>query len=432
MQNLQIALRSLWQHKRRTLLLGGAIAGVTGLLVFMLGLFGGIQATLLESATTLMTGHVNVGGFFKVTSGQGAPVVVKANELYEEVEKEVPELEYAVMRGRGWLRLVSETGSLQAGVAGVDVSKELGLKRVLQMKEGTVDGLKEPGTILLFDMQATKLGVHVGDVITLSAQTMRGVNNTADVRVVGVAQDMGLLSGFASFIPNVTLRNLYQMNDDTTGVLQLFLKDIRDVPKVEERLRKKLIDDGHEVMDNDPRAYWFKFDAVNREAWTGQKLDVTNWEDEVSFMNWTIKAIEILGRTLVLVLLVIIGVGVMNTLWIAIRERTREIGTLRAIGMKRRRVVLMFITESLALSIISTTIGAGIGLGLSALINAAHLHVPTSVQLFLMRNELQLAPNAGALINGVILVIACTTGAALYPSYRASRLKPVTAMQTAG
>ena len=49
------------------------------------------------------------------------------------------------------------------------------------------------------------------------------------------------------------------------------------------------------------------------------------------------------------VLLVVIGVGIMNTLWIAIRERTREIGTLRAIGMQRRRVLLMFLIEALML-----------------------------------------------------------------------------------
>ena len=48
----------------------------------------------------------------------------------------------------------------------------------------------------------------------------------------------------------------------------------------------------------------------------------------------------------------------MNTMWIAIRERTREIGTLRAIGMQRRAVLRMFLLESLMLGLVGTVGGA--------------------------------------------------------------------------
>ena len=74
-QLLLIAVRNLVQHRRRTLLLGGAIGGVTALLVILIELSTGLRSTILSSATTLMTGHVNVAGFYKVTAGQSAPVV---------------------------------------------------------------------------------------------------------------------------------------------------------------------------------------------------------------------------------------------------------------------------------------------------------------------------------------------------------------------
>ena len=60
-----IALRNLAQHSKRTLLLGGAIAGVSALFVFLLCLSSGIHKTMLESATTLSTGHLNVAGFIR-------------------------------------------------------------------------------------------------------------------------------------------------------------------------------------------------------------------------------------------------------------------------------------------------------------------------------------------------------------------------------
>src|SRR3954464_6745385 len=91
-----IAFRNLLQHTRRTLFLGGAIAAVTMLLVLLTGLSTGVRETMIESATTLSTGHVNVGGFFKVTAGQAAPVVTQYQKVVDLVRREVPEMTYIV------------------------------------------------------------------------------------------------------------------------------------------------------------------------------------------------------------------------------------------------------------------------------------------------------------------------------------------------
>ena len=125
-------------------------------------------------------------------------------------------------------------------------------------------------------------------------------------------------------------------------------------------------------MDPDPRAFWLKFETVNREDWTGQKLDVTTWEDEISFIQWTVTAHRPGSPcTLIGVLLVIIVVGIMNTLWIAIRERTREIGTLRAIGMQRGPGAGHVHDRGLHPRRSPRTLaGAALGLGVCALLNA--------------------------------------------------------------
>jgi putative ABC transport system permease protein len=427
-----IAIRNLRQHSRRTMLLGGAIVGVTALLVLLVGLLNGIRFTILESATTLMTGHVNVGGFFKVTAGQSSPVVTHYRQILEVVRKNIPELDYVTQRGRGWAKVVSETNSIQAGVGGIDVKSEPGFRRVIQVREGSLDALEQPGTMLIFDEQAKKLGVGVGDQLTLSAYTLRGVANTVDVRVAVIARDVGLLSSWNTFVPDSTLRALYQMNDDATGALHLYLKHVEDVPKVEERLRQALTTGGFQLMERDPRAFWFKFQSVNREGWTGQKLDVTNWEDEISFIQWTITAITWLSYTLVGILLVIIAVGLMNTLWIAIRERTREIGTLRAIGMQRVRVLAMFMVEAFTLSMAATIIGAALGLLLCAVLNAAQIHAPKAMQLFLMQEELRLLVRPSTILGAIALIAGCTTTIALVPSFLAARMQPVTAMHRVG
>lgn len=431
-QILLIAFRNLMAHRRRTLLLGGAIAGVTAVLVILLAVTNGMQATMLESATTLMSGHVNVGGFYKVTAGQAAPVVTGYPELINFIKKEVPELDYVSQRGRGWAKLVSDTGSMQVGVGGLDVDTEPGFRKVIQVQHGKLDDLREPGTILLFEEQAKKLDVRVGDTLTLSAPTMRGTNNTLDVRVAAIAANVGMMSSFNTFVPAKSLRDLYQLKDDTTGAIYLYLKDMRAIPAVQARLREKLPAAGYQVMDNDPRAFFMKFEVVNREGWTGQKLDITNWEDEISFVRWVVGALGGITFLFTLVLLIIIAVGIMNTLWIAIRERTREIGTLRAIGMQRERVLGMFLTEAAMLSSAATLAGGLLASLFCSFINAQQVRAPEVVQVMLLTEHWFLKVEPSSVIVSIAIILVCSMAVSLIPSFLAARMKPVTAMHHIG
>jgi len=169
--DLTIAFRNLVQHQRRTLFLGLAIAAVTALLVLLTGLSTGVRETMIDTATTLSTGHVNVGGFYKVTAGQAAPVVTDYKKVLEIAKKAVPEMAFAVQRGRGWAKVVSDTGSMQLGITGIDIKSEPKVAQALQLVSGNLNDLAQPGTMLLFDNQSEKLGVKVGDAITISAPT---------------------------------------------------------------------------------------------------------------------------------------------------------------------------------------------------------------------------------------------------------------------
>lgn len=427
-----IALRNLAQHRRRSLLLGGAMALVTGLLVLLLGLSSGLQQTMLRAATTTSTGHVNVAGFYKVSAGQSAPVVTDYQKVKGVIEQAVPELEFVVERGRGWGKIISDTGFMQIGLSGIRVQDEKGIQRVLKLKEGKLEDLKEPNTALVFEEQAKRLELKVGDTVTASTTTARGVANTIDFRVVAIAESMGLISNFSIFVNADSLRALYQLNETTTGALMLYLKDIKQASAVRERLRKSLEEAGYTLMDTDPRAFWFKFEGVNREDWTGQRLDLTTWDEEISFLMWTISSLDGLTASLISILLIIIVVGIMNTMWIAIRERTREIGTLRAIGMQRSRVMIMFLMEAMLLGIFGTSAGALVGVGVATGLNLMQLHVPEALRIFLMSDTLWLSLQAPSILRSMVLIALVGTLAALYPAWRAARLKPVTAMHHIG
>jgi putative ABC transport system permease protein len=434
MMVLRIAFLSLWQHRRRTGVLMAAIALVTALMVVLLGIGEGMNRSLIESSTTLMSGHVNVAGFFKVTAGQAAPVVTHAQEVTDVIRREVPELTYIASRGRGFAKVISESGSTMIGLGGIDIAREQGLQKSLRIKEGNLAELEQPGTILLFEDQAATLNVRAGDALTISAPTPRGTNNTIDVRVVAVARTMGMMSQFSCFLNETTLRQLYQLKGDTTGALQVYLPtaDLEQVKLVQARLREGLLKAGYQMMDDDPRAFFFKFENVSREPWVGQKLDLTNWHDEVSFVAWTVDLVSWLSFFLGAVLLQVIGVGIMIVMWMSIRERTREIGTLRAIGMQRLRVLMLFVGEGFLLGLLATLAGAGLGLLIAVSLNAAHLTLPTGIQFVLLSDTLVVLPTLQWVSSTILFITSVVTLISLIPSFIAARLKPVTAMQHAG
>jgi putative ABC transport system permease protein len=432
--DFQIAYRSLTQHGRRTLFLGAAIGAVTALLVLLTALATGARETMLHTATTLVTGHLNIGGFFKVTAGQSAPVVTDYRRAIEVARQALPEMAFAVHRGRGWAKAISETGSMQVGIGGIDIKDEPAFKQVLRVQSGDINDLEQPGTVMLFDNQAEKLDVKVGDAVTISAPTTRGANNTIDLRVVAVAKGIGLLSSWNVYIPSASLRALYQLNPDATGAIHVHLKPehVAQINPLAARLRTALEKANFRMMQADARPFWMKFETVNREDWTGQKLDVTTWEDELSMMTKLLGGLQWITSLLIIVLLAIVVIGIMNTMWIAIRERTREIGTLRAIGMQRTGVMWLFLLESLLLGLIGTVVGAAFGVAVSVGLNALHIPVPLSAQFILMSDNLNLIVYARDVVRGVVAITLITGAAALYPAMRAARLRPVTAMQHFG
>ncbi len=431
---LRIALLSLWQARRRTLVLGSAIGFVTMLLVMMLGVTEGMNRSLIESSTTLMSGHLNVAGFFKVTAGQAAPVVTKAKAITELVRREVPEATYIAARGRGFAKVISESSSMLLGLSGVVIDEERGLREVLRIKHGRLEDLRQPNSVVLFEEQAANLEVKVGDALTISAPTPRGTNNTIDVTVVAIARSVGMMSQFSCFLNAAALQKLYQLNDDSTGALQIYLPtpDLEVARQVEARLRDALTRAGYLVLDEDGRAFWFKFENVTREGWTGQKLDLTTWYDEVSFVGWTVNLMNALSFFVAVVLLAVVGVGIMIVMWISIRNRTKEIGTLRAVGMQRRSVLFMFVAEGFCLGLLATVFGALVGVGMSVALNAAQVRLPLGVQFVLLSERLIIVPTLASVLVAAAFITGVVTLISLGPAFLAARLKPVTAMQHAG
>ena len=354
-------------------------------------LTAGMEASMMESALTLLTGHVNVGGFFKVTSGSAAPLVADYPKLVALVRERVPEVDYLTVRGRGWAKAVSESSSMDLVLAGVDVANEPAFRKTLRLLEGRLDDLAQPNTILLFEGQAERLKVKVGDVVTISAPTARGVNNTADLRVVVVAKNVGLLSAFSAFVQADALADALRPQRGHHRRLHVYLKD----PSAGAGRRRAaahgelataglarhgaggaaLLDEAH--AEGPERG----LDRPEDRRHHGRRRDGAvqavhpRPEGRLRTSSWSCS-------------MIVVVIGILNTLAIAIRERTREIGTLRAIGMQRRKVLWLFVLETALLGLIGTAAGALGAAAVAAAVNAMAFTLPEAVQVFLSQEKL--------------------------------------------
>jgi putative ABC transport system permease protein len=231
------------------------------------------------------------------------------------------------------------------------------------------------------------------------------------------------------FVPKQVLRDLYGYNDNTTGAVQVYLNEPRDADAIRVELADKLVEAGFDLMEYMPAPFWQKFEIVSGEDWTGQRLDLTTWRDEITFMTWAVTAIDSISITLIGILLVIIIVGIINTMFISVRERTREIGSLRAIGMRRRRVLIMIMTEAFLLGLFASTVGSLLGAGIASTLDRVGVPIPEgAMRSVLMSDTLHLVVESSQLISAILTFTIITMLAALIPATRAANMQPVTAI----
>ena len=110
------------------------------------------------------------------------------------------------------------------------------------------------------------------------------------------------------------------------------------------------------------------------------------------------------------------GIGVMNIMLVTVTERTREIGLRKAIGAKRRDILLQFLIESMTLSLLGGAIGIAIGVGGAAAVAKLSQQFQPSVSLVTV-----------LLAVGVSAFVGLFAG--VYPAQRAARMNPIEALR---
>jgi ABC-type lipoprotein release transport system permease subunit len=268
---------------------------------------------------------------------------------------------------------------------------------------------------------ARKLRLEKGDKFDFRYQTKyRGVhqetfmvngifeNDNRLPRDTILVNEKQILDNYNRFIPGKTIL----VNSKVNPLYHAFATEWKLLPK-----------------SKDSQSLQKKYNEERRVATKQTKLDVVTMYEGASYIMQLESVLGLVTFSAVLMLFFIILIGVVNTLRITIKERTREIGTVRAIGMQKNDVRNMFITETLALTTISCICGFILGIVVMRLLELIHFDVNNVLSVILKDKHLFFKLNPIALLGNFVLIIIISVITAFFPAKRAAKLIVVTALQ---
>ena len=377
-ENMKLAIRSLKSNRMRSFLT-------------MLGIIIGISSVI-----AIMT----VGNSLKAESGEELSGFGSRDiDVYSYAESDsVPQLPFTEEVVRG---MVSRFGER---IETYYVQDYVGMGTVYNRNNGSV-----------FTKSAYKMGSNVAIIADKLAESHFGsvekamgsqlevdVNNVyTTYTIVGVYKQKesgGLLSGGAQNSTNlfIPLKAAQAENHITTYYEIMVVAAENEDPT---------------VLETELKDYLTKQMNIGE----GQEINVSSLQSALEQVNRILSAITVAISLIAGIALLVGGIGVMNIMTVSITERTREIGTRKALGAENRQIMMQFITEAIILctigGIIGIILGLGLGVGASALLKfPPTVSVPSIIGSF-----------AFSMVVGLFF--------GYYPAKKAAKMNPIDALR---
>jgi putative ABC transport system permease protein len=409
-------LRNLLRHKRRTVLTAAAL--VMGIAIMILGRAwqAATSRAVVEPAKLSTLGHVQVfaedaaadeGGEISFIAPQNNyRLLGEPQRLIDIVLREEPRLQAGIARLMVGALLSSGDVSMEGLLIGIDPRARAAAYPALDLREGRFFEPGEKG-ILLNRGVARKLGVGVGGTVVALGTTADGRLSGVKLTVTGVWKVGGLdaYEWGSCFVDLAAIQELLDAGD-AAGVVVFRQRD-GDLPSapvaasVTAALRRH---------------------GIRARAWT--------WEEMGGPFLGGMIVTRFVGGILHAVLALIAAAGVLNTALMSVFERTREIGTIRAVGSRRSRVVGLFLLEGLFLGVIGAAGGALLGASLVHWFSVHGIPAFSEAQRYSYGGDYLYTTLAWRdLVSVPAMMIGVCVLASLGPAVMAARMRPADALR---
>ena len=397
---LLLAFRNVFRNRRRTvmslMMVGGGVAG----LLMVGGFFAFMMRGLRESTIRNGLGHIQI---FTAEHFRRDEVHVLDTGIsdWRQVAVSVRSAEHV----RGVAPRIEFYGMLSNGVkssvfmgSAVDPQAERDMGFSPRLSSGRDLAANSNGEVeaLIGTGVARSMSVKVGDGLTILAVTADGALNGIDVQIVGIVN-----SGFKDLddrylrISLPSAQRLLQSDRVTNLVVGL---------------------DTTENTDKVAAGFGPRLHGLS------QRMEIRKWIDLAAYYKQVRTLFSGIFLFLGIIVFFMVLMASVNTLLMAMMERTREIGTMLAMGTPRMWIVALFMVEATLIGILGAAVGLAGGNLLGVLLNASGLHIPpppgTTVDM-----AFKVLHMPSLMVGSALMVIVSLALASILPALRASRLQ---------
>ena len=401
---LKIAFRNIFRQKRRTILTALAmIVGFT-LLSLTIGLSDGAYGGIIEMFTRNRTGHIQVhrAGYLDKPS------------LYETIDgyAAIGETIQGTAGVDAWTPRVYAAGLGSVGekstavqLIGVDVARETQATRFDQkVVEGSVLSESASHEAVIGKGLAKILSAKIDSEIVIFSQGADGSIANDVYKIVGIAESGDdVTDRVACYLHIEDAQELFVLEGRIHEIV-VIISNINQVSKVTDAIETRL---NNSTLDVAP------WQVVAKSFYRAMKTDQQG--DAIS--RW--------------VIMLIVAIGVLNTVLMSVLERTREYGVLKAVGTKPTQIFWLVICEVVIIAIGSIAVGALLGVLSNYLLSIYGITYPEAITYGGMKfTTLYAEVNVRCLIIPAITVMLSATIVSLFPAIKAARIMPAKAMRT--
>ena len=374
---LKVALRFLKKSKGQTILIVLGIGIGISIQIFLGSLIGGLQEDLVDST---------IGNSSQITikSSQEDSYIADYQDILEDLEDD-EELKCASTAIDASGTLIDEETTEPILLRGFDFDAA---DDIYDIKENLTAGNipVEPNQVMLGSDLFESLNLELNDTFQVSIP----LKGSADFEVVGV-YDFNVSS----------INNLWVLTTTSSVQSILSLQDV--VSEIEIQV--------DEVFDAQTIA-----ESISSEL--GDQYAITNWMDENEDLLSALTAQSSSSLMIQVFVTISVVLGIASVLAISVIQKSKQIGILKAMGIKDRKASLIFLYEGLLLGLMGAICGVLIGLGLSASFSAFALNAAGEPVVNLLYDPIQIATAA-------IVGLLASSLASLIPAWKSSKLSVI-------
>lgn len=396
-----VASRNLFRQRRRAALAMLIICG--GVITFLLagGFIHWLLDNMRESTIHSQLGHVQITRPDYFRKGLGDPYSYLLPPRADVVSEQTPRGMVTITPRLAFNGLLSSGDNTISFMGeGIDPEREALVGRSIRIVEGAdLDPAGTDGVIVGRGL-AANVGVHPGDTVVLLATTAQGGLNAVELPVTGLfATTVKAYDDAALRVPIDTARKLMRVEGATSWILLL-----------------------ERTADTDTAL------AALRARLPASDFEAIPWYELADFYNKTAELFSRQVGVVRILIALIVVLSISNTLSMAVVERTGEIGTAMALGVRRAGILRMFLAEGALLGVMGGALGVGLGLLLASAISAVGIPMPPPPGMETGFTGRISVPPALAW-EAFQLAFVTTLLASIVPAWKASRMNIVDALR---